>query len=180
MATRVSTFNKTVPEAAEAQVFLLGGESSVDGKPVMVKVDALGQILTTLAAGGTYVKADGLPVEVQTDNAAPANDVPMPVRERPATGVFTTMRIVHASTPIGAGWVTLVASTPAGITHIDVWDSSGETLELGIGPVAGEVRLCLVPPGGGSYAVTIATGTRISVRAVSAMTATGELILNAK
>lgn len=95
-------------------------------------------------------------------------------------GVVTTTRNDYSSTNVTTGaWVELIASTASIINEFEIFDSSGETLELGTGAAAAETRLILVFPGGnGRVPVRIASGTRISIRAVSATASVGELDIN--
>lgn len=94
--------------------------------------------------------------------------------------VVTTIRNDYTSTSVTTGaWVQLVASTAAAITELEIFDSSGETLEIGTGAAAAETRLILVFPGGnGRVPVAIAAATRISIRAVSGTASVGELDIN--
>lgn len=91
-----------------------------------------------------------------------------------------SVRNVYSVTPVTTGaWVQLIASTAAEIRALTIFDSSGQTLELGTGAAASETRLMLVPPGGidGLLTVGIPVGTRLSVRAVSATASVGELTI---
>lgn len=74
-------------------------------------------------------------------------------------------------------WVQLIASTAATINSIVLFDSSGQTLELGTGAAASETRKLIIPPGGfaGTIPLAIPAGTRVSVRAISATASTGEI-----
>lgn len=91
-------------------------------------------------------------------------------------GTFSVYnRIVYSSTNVTTGaWVQIVASTPNPIETAVIFDSSGQTLELGTGASGQEVSQMLIPPGGGSFPVSIGGGTRLSIRAVSATANTGE------
>lgn len=93
---------------------------------------------------------------------------------------FATARNVYSSTNVTTGaWVQLVASTASITNAIDLFDSSGQTLELGTGPAASETRLILIYPGGnGPQPIKIPASTRISIRAVSGTSSTGEIDLN--
>jgi len=75
--------------------------------------------------------------------------------------------------------VQLVASTGAEVAELEIFDSSGQTLEIGTGAAASEARLILLFPGGnGRVCVRIPATTRVSVRAVSALASVGELNIN--
>jgi hypothetical protein len=76
-----------------------------------------------------------------------------------------------------SAWVQLIASTAAEIDLLTVFDSCGQTLELGTGAAASESRQLIIPPGGvdGQFQLRIPAGTRVSVRAVSANCTSGEI-----
>lgn len=84
----------------------------------------------------------------------------------------------YTSTSVTTGaWVQLIASTAAVINQLYLFDSSGQTLELGTGAGGAETRKLIIPPGGidGPVNIAIPAGTRIAVRAVSATASVGEL-----
>jgi hypothetical protein len=63
---------------------------------------------------------------------------------------------------------------------LEIFDSSGQTMELGMGASGSETRIALILPGGnGQIPILIQQGTRLSVRAVSGTASSGELDLNA-
>lgn len=95
----------------------------------------------------------------------------------------TGVRTVYSSTNVGTtNWVVLVPALENTTTSFWVFDSSGQTLEIGAcasGATANsEVRQFLIPPGGASVKVQIANGQRISIRAVSGSASAGENDLN--
>jgi hypothetical protein len=91
------------------------------------------------------------------------------------------VRLVYSTTNVTTGaWVQLLASVGStAIKEIEIFDSSGETLEIGIGAAGSEVSESYIIPGGnGRIPLQIPEGTRLSVRAVSATANSGELIIN--
>lgn len=77
---------------------------------------------------------------------------------------------VTASITTGA-FTLLVGSTSAVIGEFSYFNSTGETLELAVGPGAGEVVKNFLYPGGDTaQKIRIPAGSRVSVRAVSATT----------
>lgn len=84
----------------------------------------------------------------------------------PSTAQFT--RTVYSTTPVTtAAWVQLIASTTEAVSAITVFDSCGQTLQLGIGLAGFEVAQILIPPGGGGFPLSISKGQRVSIKAVS-------------
>lgn len=89
-----------------------------------------------------------------------------------------SVRNAYASTNVTTGaWVELIASTAATINELRIFDSCGETLELGTGAAAAETRKLIIPPGGfdSSVQLAIPASTRISIRAISGNCTTGEI-----
>jgi len=86
----------------------------------------------------------------------------------------------HAVPVTTGAWTELIAATGAITKQLEIFDSSGQLLELGTGAAAAEVRKLLITPGGNDdiLGVSIPAGTRISVRAVDADTAAGFLAIN--
>lgn len=78
-----------------------------------------------------------------------------------------------------AAYVQLLASTAATINRLDVFDSSGQTLVFAVGAAAAEVDQFYIYPGGnGAVELSIPSGSRLSVKAVSATASVGELDIN--
>lgn len=89
-------------------------------------------------------------------------------------------RNAYASVNVTTGaWVELIASTAATINCLTLFDSSGQTLELGTGAAASETRKLIIPPGGhdGCIPLAIPASTRVAIRAVSGTASTGEIDL---
>lgn len=86
----------------------------------------------------------------------------------------------YSSSNVTTGaWVQLDASTAATFNAIFIFSSCGETLELGTGAAASETRVFLIPPGGidGPIPLTIASGTRLSLKGVSGNCTSGQISL---
>jgi hypothetical protein len=140
--------------------------SNIDGKLPSLSG---GRVPTEATQSGTWT--------VQPGNTA--NTTAWLVRQA-GKAVVNTARNDYSSVNVTTGaWTELVASTSAAIIEIEIFDSSGSTLELGTGAAAAEARLLLVTPGGnGRVPVAIAAGTRVSIRAVSGTASAGEICLN--
>lgn len=87
----------------------------------------------------------------------------------------------NSSTNITTGaYVEMIASTSASITALEIQDTGGRWLYLATGAAASEVDILLIPPGGngGPIPVTIAAGTRLSVKAIDGTANAGYLGIN--
>lgn len=86
----------------------------------------------------------------------------------------------YTGTSVTTGaYVELVSSSSADINRMSVFDSSGETLKIAVGAAASEVdQFNIFPGGNGIVDLFIPSGSRISVRAVSATASVGELNIN--
>jgi hypothetical protein len=107
----------------------------------------------------------------------------IPVAPYPESGrdVVEAVRNDYSSTNVTTGaWVELVASLSGDVNLINVADTCGEVLEIGTGAAASESRLLVLPPGGyeGNIPVSIASGTRVALRALSGNCTTGDHIAN--
>ena len=92
-----------------------------------------------------------------------------------------TLRNDYSSTNVNtSAWVELDASIDKNVTSIEIFDSSGETLKLSVGPASGaEVdTMHIVPGGNGLIGFVMNPGQRLAIRAVSGNATTGELIIN--
>jgi len=144
--------------ATLSEVLAQNRDMSNEVKPVLlVGVDASGDpVAATFDAAGQLIVAASSGV---------------------ARSVVALARHEHSTPVTTLAWTQLIASTSAAIVGLQIWDSSGQTLELATGAEGEETRVAYIPPGGLEIELTIASGARIAVKAVSAATATGELIL---
>jgi len=92
--------------------------------------------------------------------------------------VFTTVRNDYSVVNVTTGaFVTLVADTGAIITRkIQIFDSSGETMELSLDAV--NRKLIVTPGGNGDIDVLFPVNSTVSIRAVSADATVGEIDIN--
>lgn len=88
----------------------------------------------------------------------------------------------YSGTPVTtAAYVTVNASTAAQSTILYIFDSSGQGLYLATGGAGSEVDQVFIPPGGwgAGIEITVAAGTRVSVKAVTATANAGFLMITA-
>lgn len=89
-------------------------------------------------------------------------------------------RTLYADTPVSiSAWSQIVSYLPISATSVEVFDSSGQTLEIGIGSLGNERRLFIIFPGGNGFVpLPIPQGSRVSIRAISANATSGEQDVN--
>ncbi len=130
---------------------------------------------SSIALGQTTMSAS-LPVTFASNQSTIA------VTPAPATGrtKVNIVRNVYSSVNVTtAAYVQLVASTAATINLLDIFDSSGQTLVFAVGAAASEVDQFNIYPGGnGRIELAIPSGSRLSIKAVSATANVGELDIN--
>lgn len=137
---------------------------------------------TTLAAAsaklpatlGQKTMANSLAVVLASDQGN------LPVSQKGGALSDNARKDYSGGSVTAAAWTQLIAATAAEAQGLTIFDSSGQTMELGVGAVASEVRVLIIPPGGlnGFIPLRIAAGSRVSVRAISATASVGELDLN--
>jgi hypothetical protein len=191
-------------DVAGNQLFRLSANAAVTGTATVTLRasvrDALGGIDAPLPAGANII---GALTANQTVNAAQINGV-APLVGNGVTGTGS-QRVTIASdnspisTKVGGSavanqpirndytvtavttgaYVQLVASTTAACNQIQVFDSSGQTMALATGGAGSEVIQCYIFPGGnGPIPLAIASGVRVSVKAISATASVGEIDIN--
>lgn len=90
-------------------------------------------------------------------------------------------RLVYSVTPVFTiSWVELLSSVGlTDVKEIEIFDSSGETLQLGVGANGSEISKIYVFPGGnGRIPLQIDAGERLAVKSVSGNAISGEIIIN--
>lgn len=130
--------------------------------------------------GASLVKLIGGQDSLSTVHAARMTQSGAFVNSPEGKAVVTTVRQDYsAGSVVTATWTQIVASLSGPVTQLEIFDSSGQTLELGVGSSGNEVRKILILPGGnGPAPVSLSSGDRVSVRAVSNPASVGELDIN--
>jgi hypothetical protein len=97
----------------------------------------------------------------------------------PNLPVATSILSYSSTNVTTSAWVQVTASLPANISHIEVFDSSGQTMQLGTGLSGQEVALPFTNfPGGISSNVNLYYQSRIVIEAISGTASSGTLIIN--
>jgi hypothetical protein len=93
---------------------------------------------------------------------------------------FTLIRNDYSSVNVTtSAYTQLVSSTGSSVSRMDIFDSSGQTLVLATGAAASEVdKFYIFPGGNGQVPISIPSGTRISIKAISANATVGEIDIN--
>ena len=85
----------------------------------------------------------------------------------------------YAGVPVTSGaWVELTSAAPD-VRRVQIFDSSGQIMQLGYGAPGSEAAFMLIPPGGnGVIDLYIPENTRVSLRANGASATSGVFIMN--
>jgi len=145
---------------------------------------------STFSVNYPYIYRRGQAVAL-TAKGTTDNEIYM-VEIDPATGAIpTTLSPVqvtaswvrsldYAVTNVTTGaYVQLNAATATAITYLSIFDSSGNPMILAVGAPGSEVDQIYVPPGGsvGGYKLSIPAGSRISYKALTTNSTSGDLII---
>lgn len=78
-----------------------------------------------------------------------------------------------------SAYVQLLATTSATTNLVEVFDSSGQTMILGVGAAGSEVvQFYIIPGGNGKVPLAIPSGSRIAIKALTATASVGYLVIN--
>lgn len=141
---------ETQPVSAASLPLPTGASTEATLAALSAKFSALGQ--NTMANSAPVVIASNQTAIPTTPQGGDIAD-----SARKATGTVTN-----------SAWTELIASTAAAARGLCIFDSSGYSLELGVGGSGSEVRKLIIPPGGlnGFIPLSIPSGSRVSVRAL--------------
>lgn len=162
--------------AAPGKSILIGGKTSV-GNIVPFLTDTTGQMNTVTyqlpSVLGQTDKTQSLSVVLASDQTS------VPVTQAGLSSV-NIARNDYSTTSVTTGaYVQLIASTSSAAKQLEIFDSSGQTLVLAFGGSGSEVDKIYITPGGnGIVPLSIPSGTRLSIKAVSANATEGEIVIN--
>jgi hypothetical protein len=135
--------------------------------------------MTAIAVPGQQTTLDkaGLATEAKQDTIIAA--LGAPVGDERTVANTTYVRSYNSSSISDAAWTQIVASTASRIRKLHIFDSSGEQVRLAVGAGGAEVEVWRIEPGGpGAVELTIAAGSRLSIRAASGTISDGDLVIN--
>lgn len=77
-----------------------------------------------------------------------------------------------------AAYTQIIASTAADIQRIQIADTSGQVVILATGAAASEVDILYIGRGGDDFNIAIPSGTRLSIKALTADADIGDIVIN--
>lgn len=167
-------YDSTIGTPTKSVIF--GKTTGGGGGYVAVKVNPSGALTTEVT--GTVTVAGVATAANQTSQITELQAIKANTARLNYIG---RIRLAYTSTNVTTGaWVELLASVGVtAVKEIEIFDSSGETLELGIGASGSEISKSYVFPGGnGRIPMQIAATSRLAIKAVSATANSGEIIIN--
>lgn len=98
----------------------------------------------------------------------------------PTLNCPSQIRLVYSVTNVTtSAYVTLSASLPIDISHLEIFDSSGQTMQIGVGASGSEQAKRIIFPGGqGMIPLSLRAGQRLAIKALSGTASSGEIDLN--
>lgn len=155
---------ETTLAALSAKFNSLGQKTMANSAPVVIASDQ--SAIPASQSGNWSVRAqDGSGNALSSEAVGTARAL----HTRSKGGDIADSAVKNSGTVTSGAWVQLIASTAAEAQGLTVFDSSGYSLELGVGPAASEVRKLIIPPGGlnGFIPLRIPAGSRVSIRAIN-------------
>jgi hypothetical protein len=96
-----------------------------------------------------------------------------------AAHLVHSIRYDYAVPVTTAAYVEISSSLPKNCRFVEIFDSSGSTMELAYGPAGSEVKAINIIPGGNELRPLILNaGMRLSLKAISANATAGECTIN--
>lgn len=152
----LAAFNTQFSRNAADQIVTLDTSTPANNRPLPV----------LLARDGGEVSFNSGATDAGTQRVTLSSDSPTPALD--GLSVIDFALNDNSSTNITTGaYVELIASTSGTTKEIEILDTGGRFFYLATGAAASETDLLLIPPGGnGRIPVEIASGTRISIKAI--------------
>jgi hypothetical protein len=178
-AATESTLQGVATESTLQAVATESTLQSVDGQLLGIGVN-VGLINTEVSSIEAKTPALGqAPMANSTPVVIASNQSNIPVVQAGKTAV-NLARIDYSSTNVTtAAYTQLLASTSAVVSEVEIFDSSGQTLFFSTGSAGSESdKIYIIPGGNGRIPLSIAAGTRVAIKAVSATANAGEISVN--
>jgi len=172
--TTLSAINGKIT-AVNTGAVVISSSALPTGAATETTLSSLNSKVTAVNTGAVVISSSALPSGAATEATLAT------LSTNTATLDFLSrVRNVYSSVNVTTGaWVQLIASTTGITKRLEIFDSSGQTLELGVGAPASEVaKTYIIPGGNGMTNLVIPAGSSLSVRAVSGTANTGELTIN--
>ena len=162
LPTGAATETTLATVATEATLATLSGKiTAVDTGAVVVSSSALP------SGAATEAKQDSIISAIQAGQVAKT--------------ALAKATIDYSSTNVtSAAYVELIASVGStSVTEVEIFDSSGQALVLATGAASSEVEKVYITPGGnGRIPLSIASGTRVAIKALSDSATAGLILVN--
>lgn len=166
--------SSALPTGAATEVTL----ASIDSKITAVNTGAV-TISAALPAGANTIGAvtQSGTWTVQPGNTA--NTTAWLVTQAGKTAVTFATNDYSSTTVTASAYTELISSLSANISEVEIFDSSGEFLYLATGGSGSETNKIIITAGGnGRIPLSIVSGTRVSIKALSASASTGRIVVN--
>lgn len=154
----------------------VSGTVSVSGTS-SVNVSQVGGISTSTDFGVPGSGTQRVAALIGVGSTAASVTNPVPTRSQ-GRAVVTTFRQNLASDSLNTTYDQVVASTSAATARISVFAPIDEPLWLATGAAASESVLLYIPPGGGEFDVSIASGTRVAIRSEASTYTSGYVVIS--
>jgi hypothetical protein len=140
-----------------------------------VNVNQVGGSSVTL---GQKVSASSVPVVIASDQSAVAVSGTLNAPKGRSSANAPVYNVYSSTNITTSAYVQLVASTTSTTNYIDIFDSSGQAMILGVGGSGSEVIQAYIPPGGDQIQLAIPSGSRVAYKALTATANSGYLLMN--
>jgi hypothetical protein len=174
-AVRVNGSAVTQPVSAASLPLPTGAATSANQTSEITQLTAINSNTSHLpAALGQTTMSASLPVVIASNQSSIATTiVGKSVANAPIYNSYSSTNVTTSA------YVQLVASTSSTVNMIEIFDSSGQSMIIGVGASGSEViQLYTTPGGNGQVPLAIPSGSRVAIKALTGSATSGYITIN--
>lgn len=174
LAVVVASDQSAVPVSAASLPLPSGAATSALQTSGNTSLTSIATNTANIPAKGQAAMSASTPVAIASDQSnVPTSQGGRAQANAPVRNDYSSVNVTTSA------FVQLIASTTSTANMLEIFDSSGQVLGIATGAAASEVIQFYVYPGGnGQVPFKIASGTRVSIKAISANATSGQLVMN--
>jgi hypothetical protein len=164
--------DQTVPISASSLPLPSGAATSALQTSGNTSLSTIATNSGTQATSANQTSGNSSLSTIATNTGSPVSPKGRAIANAPVYNAYSTTNVLTSA------FVQLIASTTLVANYVDIFDSSGNAMIIAVGAAGSEVIQAYIPPGGDQIPLTIAAGSRVSIKALTASSTSGFLLVN--